>query len=95
MTGDLPLAKESNKNLTKQNENFSQLPHPKHYKKWFEYMDYIDLRRHLGDVEFILIESALEKNNWSVTKASESLKINRTTLIEKMKKLSIQRVSEN
>ena len=38
MTGDLPLAKESNKNLTKQNENFSQLPHPKHYKKWFEYI---------------------------------------------------------
>ncbi len=91
MTTDLSEVNE----ISDIDKDLSQIPHPNHYKKWFEYMDYIDLRRHLGDVEFILIESALEKNNWSVTKASESLKINRTTLIEKMKKLSIQRVSEN
>ena len=91
LTSDLSEVNES-KSIE---EDVSQIPHPNHYKKWFEYMDSIDLRRHLGDVEFILIESALEKNNWSVTKASESLKINRTTLIEKMKKLSIQKISDN
>ena len=70
------------------------IPHPNHYKKWFEYMDKIDLRRHLSEVEIILIESSLEKNNGSVTKTAESLKINRTTLIEKMKKLSIQKIQD-
>ena len=94
MTGDLPLAKESNKNLTKQNENFSQLPHPKHYKKWFEYMDKIDLRRHLSEIEINLIEAALQVNSGSVTKSADSLKINRTTLIEKMKKLSIKKIND-
>ena len=94
MTGDLPLAKESNKNLTKQNENFSQLPHPKHYKKWFEYMDKIDLRRHLSEIEINLIEAALQVNSGSVTKSADSLKINRTTLIEKMKKLSIRKIND-
>ena len=34
----------------------SSMPHPNHYKKWFEYVDKIDLRRHLSDVEYILIE---------------------------------------
>ena len=87
--------------LVKLNENDTQentdhvLPHPSHYKKWFEYMDKIDLRRYLSEVEITLIESALEKNKGSVTKASECLKINRTTLIEKMKKLSIQKVMES
>lgn len=78
----------------KENEEKSySIPHPNHYKKWFDYMDKIDLRRHLSEVEIILIESSLEKNEGSVTKTAASLKINRTTLIEKMKKLSIQRVS--
>ena len=94
MTGDLPLTKESNKNLTKQNENFSQLPHPKHYKKWFEYMDKIDLRRHLSEIEINLIEAALQVNSGSVTKSADCLKINRTTLIEKMKKLSIRKIND-
>lgn len=71
-----------------------QLPHPKHYKKWFDYLDNIDLRRHLSEIEINLIESALEKTNGSVTKSAECLKINRTTLIEKMKKLSIKKISE-
>ena len=94
MTGDLPLTKESNNNLTKQNENFSQLPHPKHYRKWFEYMDKIDLRRHLSEIEINLIEAALQVNSGSVTKSADSLKINRTTLIEKMKKLSIRKIND-
>ena len=71
------------------------MPHPSHYKKWFEVVDQIDLRRHLSDVEFILIEGALKKSNGSVTEASKSLKINRTTLIEKMKKYSIPKIGSD
>ncbi len=72
-------------------ESFSEppLPHPSHYKDWFLYFDNIDLRRHLIDVEEVLIKSAIDKNDSHITKAAECLKLNRTTLIEKMKKLSI------
>ena len=67
----------------------SPLPHPKHYADWFDFFDYIDLRVYLRDVEIVLIESALKRAEGTVSKASELLKINRTTLIEKMKKLQI------
>jgi DNA-binding NtrC family response regulator len=43
----------------------------------------------IGLVEIVLIESALKRAEGTVSKASELLKINRTTLIEKMKKLQI------
>ena len=65
------------------------LPHPNHYSEWFTYFDSIDLRRHLIDVEEILIKAALDKCEGKTSKAAELLKLNRTTLIEKMKKLSI------
>ena len=38
------------------------IPHPTHYADWFSYFDNIDLRRHLRDIEVVLIE-ALAK--WS------------------------------
>ena len=65
------------------------LPHPKNYKNWFSFYDEIDLRRHLQDVEIVLIEEALEKSNYKVALAADKLKLRRTTLIEKMKKYSI------
>ena len=65
------------------------LPHPSHYMDWFLYYDNIDIRRHLIEVEEVLIKAAIDKNNGHITKASECLRLNRTTLIEKMKKLSI------
>jgi sigma-54 specific flagellar transcriptional regulator A len=67
----------------------SPLPHPKHYADWFDFFDSIDLRVYLRDVEIVLIESALKRSEGIVSKAAELLKINRTTLIEKMKKLQI------
>jgi len=70
------------------------LPHPNHYSEWFTYFDSIDIRRHLIDVEEILIKAALEKSEGKTTKAAELLKLNRTTLIEKMKKLSIPKTFE-
>ena len=53
--------------------------------------DEIDLRRHLQDIEIILIESALDKTNGKIANAADLLKLRRTTLIEKMKKFSISR----
>ena len=70
------------------------LPHPKNYKNGFSFYDEIDLRRHLQDVEIVLIEEALEKTNNKVAFAADKLKLRRTTLIEKMKKYSIN-VNQN
>ena len=81
-------------NNKSENEEFN-IPHPNHYKKWFELMEKIDLRRHLSDIEYVLIEGALKKNSGSVTGAAVSLKINRTTLIEKMKKFSIPKIGND
>ena len=67
------------------------LPHPSHYADWFSYFDTIDLRRHLRDVEVVLIEAALEKSEGMVSHAANALKLQRTTLIEKMKRLMIER----
>ena len=93
MTSDLGDLQSSDNNKSK-TEN-TALPHPSHYKKWFDYLDKVDLRRHLVEVECILIEGALKKSDGSVTSASKSLKINRTTLIEKMKKYSIPRIGND
>ena len=71
--------------------NEQPLPHPSHYADWFSYFDTIDLRRHLRDVEVVLIEAALEKSEGMVSHAANALKLQRTTLIEKMKKLMIER----
>ena len=70
------------------------LPHPKNYKNWFTFYDEIDLRRHLQDVEIVLIEQALEKTNNKIAHAADKLKLRRTTLIEKMKKYSITKITE-
>ncbi len=70
------------------------LPHPAHYADWFSYFDSIDLRRHLRDIEVVLIEAALEKSNGMVSHAAEALKLRRTTLIEKMKKLMIEKPAQ-
>ena len=78
-----------NNDITK--ENFSPLPIPENYRDWFSYYDNIDIRRHLQDIEIILIEAALEKSSGQVSQASEILKLRRTTLIEKMKKLAIEK----
>jgi len=67
------------------------LPRPSHYRDWFAYFDTIDVRRHLQDVEIVLIEAALEKSNGMISQAADALKLRRTTLIEKMKKFMIEK----
>ena len=76
------------------NKVLNQLPHPNNYKDWFTFYDEIDIRRHLQDIEIILIEAALDKTNGKIANAADLLKLRRTTLIEKMKKFSISK-SEN
>ena len=71
------------------------IPHPSHYKQWFSYFDSIDLRKHLRDVEVVLIEAALNKTEGMVSQAASALKLRRTTLIEKMKKLMIEKPLSN
>ena len=75
--------------------NVNNLPHPNNYKDWFTFYDEIDVRRHLQDIEIILIEAALEKTNGKIANAADILKLRRTTLIEKMKKFSITKSDTN
>ena len=74
------------------NEIAIPLPEATHYKDWFEYFDSIDVRRHLQDIEITLIESALLKSDWTISRAADMLKLRRTTLIEKMKKFGISKL---
>ena len=67
------------------------IPKPEHYKDWFLYFDKMDLRKHLSEIEIVMIEAALEKTDGMVSQASDALKLRRTTLIEKMKKYGISR----
>ena len=88
MTSDLSGINNLEDNEVRNNPE-DYLPHPKNYKNWFSFYDEIDIRRHLQDVEIVLIEQALEKTNNKVALAADKLKLRRTTLIEKMKKYSI------
>ena len=67
------------------------IPNPEQYKDWFLYFDKMDLRKHLRDIEIVMIEAALEKTDGMVSQASDALKLRRTTLIEKMKKYGISK----
>lgn len=51
----------------------------------------VDMRRHLRDMEVMMIDAALKKTGGSVSAAARTLRLQRTTLIEKMKKLAISR----
>ena len=90
MTSDLSGINELDDNEIISNPE-DYLPHPKNYKNWFSFYDEIDLRRHLQDVEIVLIEEALDKTDNKIAAAADKLKLRRTTLIEKMKKYSISK----
>lgn len=51
----------------------------------------IDLKEHLIKTELILINQALDDADWVVARAASSLKMRRTTLVEKIKKYGIAR----
>ena len=52
--------------------------------------DPLDLKEYLSTLEKTLIEQALEKSNWVVAKAAKNLSLQRTTLVEKIKKYDLQ-----
>lgn len=54
----------------------------------------IDLKQHLTEIEISLIEQALDECSGVVAHAANRLQIRRTTLVEKMRKYSIQRPEE-
>ncbi|NDB70619.1 MAG: hypothetical protein EB015_21960 [Methylocystaceae bacterium] len=59
-------------------------------KAVIDHAESFDLREYLQEVEGIFIRHALEDAQGSVSKAARTLGLHRTTLIEKMKKLSLE-----
>jgi sigma-54 specific flagellar transcriptional regulator A len=53
--------------------------------------DPIDLKEHMAEVERALIISALDQTDWVNAHAAKLLSLQRTTLVEKMRKYDIQR----
>jgi sigma-54 specific flagellar transcriptional regulator A len=53
--------------------------------------DGLVLKDHLADLEISLISQALERHDWVVARAAELLGMRRTTLVEKMRKYSLQK----
>ena len=64
-------------------------PTPADFATLFEFNNSIDLRRLLQDIEIVLIESAMNRNAGNTSEASRDLKLQRTTLIEKIKKFGL------
>ncbi len=54
----------------------------------------IDLKKHLGNLEYNLIKQALDDANGVVAHAANRLKLRRTTLVEKLRKYGLQRSDE-
>jgi len=52
----------------------------------------IDLKEHLANIEKDLIFAALEHSDWVNAQAAKRLNLQRTTLVEKMRKYDIQRI---
>ncbi len=53
--------------------------------------DGMNLKQHLASIERDLVIAALDQNNWVVAKAAKQLGLQRTTLVEKMRKLEISK----
>lgn len=68
-------------------EKFSQLNNSSFFKTGFSIPDGgISLKNVVEEVENSLIRKALDKTNWNKNKAAHLLRLNRTTLVEKIKK---------
>lgn len=53
--------------------------------------DGINLKDYLADLEVSLVTQSLDKNEWVVARAAETLGMRRTTLVEKMRKYGLQK----
>ena len=64
-------------------------PSPQDFANWFDRNNSVDLRSLLRDIEIVFIETAMERNNGNTSEAAKDLKLQRTTLIEKIKKYGL------
>ena len=64
-------------------------PSPKEFANWFKRNNSVDLRTLLRDIEIVFIEAAMARNNGNTSDAARDLRLQRTTLIEKVKKYGI------
>ena len=64
-------------------------PRPEDFAKLFNSANSVDLRKLLRDIEIVMIEKALERNSSNTSEAAKDLHLQRTTLIEKIKKYSL------
>ena len=64
-------------------------PTAKDFSRLFDSSNSVDVRRLLRDVEIVLIEKALERNAGNTSEAAKDLHLQRTTLIEKIKKYGL------
>jgi sigma-54 specific flagellar transcriptional regulator A len=65
------------------------IPVPTDFSNLFHKQNAVDLRRLLRDIEIVLIEAAMDRNNGNTSEAAKDLKLLRTTLIEKVKKYGL------
>ena len=54
----------------------------------------IDFRPHMADIESSLLTQALARSDWVVARAAKLLNLQRTTLVEKIRKMGLQRTEE-
>jgi len=64
-------------------------PAPKDFSRLLDSANSVDVRRLLRDIEIVLIEKALERNAGNTSEAARDLHLQRTTLIEKIKKYGL------
>ena len=64
-------------------------PTAKDFSRLFDSSNSVDVRRLLRDVERVLIEKALERNAGNTSEAAKDLHLQRTTLVEKIKKYGL------
>ena len=64
-------------------------PSPQDFANWFDKNNSVDQRSLLRDTEIEFIEAAMDRNDGNTSEASKDLKLQRTTLIEKIKKYGI------
>lgn len=75
--------------LEENSEAANTPPSPSDFASWFDTNNSVDLRSLLRDIEIVLIEAAMKRNNGNTSEAARDLKLLRTTLIEKIKKYGI------
>ena len=64
-------------------------PTAKDFSRLFDTSNSVDVRRLLRDVEIVLIKKAIQRNAGNTSEAAKDLHLQRTTLIEKIKKYGL------